>query len=291
MSEILQTDPVPQPVDSAQPRLSAGALLKAARQAQGLHIGALAVMLKVPVSKLEALEADRFEELLDRVFIRALSASVCRVLKIDPIPLLAALPLPEAVSININQDSLNTPFQTQRFTWVQPLTRRLASPLSQGVAVMVLAALVILNWPDVPSEDALSGGTVLVPPTSAEPVPMSEVPALSASSPVAALNEAPLVVTEPSATAPAASAPAAAGTSDGILMLQARQSSWVGVKDAGGVLRMQKILEVGESVQLAGALPLSVVLGRADAVDVTVRGERFDVNAMTTGNVARFEVK
>jgi cytoskeleton protein RodZ len=296
MSEKLQTDPVPLPVDSAQPKVSAGTLLRAARQAQGLHIGALAVMLKVPVPKLEALEADRFEALLDRVFTRALASSVCRALKIDPIPVLAALPQPEAAIININQDSLNTPFQTQPFTWVKPLTRRLASPLSLGVAVMVLAVLVILNWPDAQAEDALAGGSVLVPQTSADPVPpMPEVPASGeagapgSASLVAALNEVPLV-TAPSPTAPVASSNAV--SSDGVLLLQARQQSWVGVTDAGGVLQMQRILQPGESVQLAGALPLAVVLGRADAVDVTVRGERLDVNPMTNNNnVARFEVK
>jgi cytoskeleton protein RodZ len=57
------------------------------------------------------------------------------------------------------------------------------------------------------------------------------------------------------------------------------------------VLQLRKTLEAGESVQLAGALPLSVVLGRADVVDVMVRGERLDVTAMTRDNVARFEVK
>ena len=36
--------------------VSAGALLREAREAAGLHIGALAVSLKVPVKKLEALE-------------------------------------------------------------------------------------------------------------------------------------------------------------------------------------------------------------------------------------------
>ena len=37
--------------------LTAGALLRQAREAAGLHIAALAVSLKVPVKKIEALEA------------------------------------------------------------------------------------------------------------------------------------------------------------------------------------------------------------------------------------------
>ena len=56
--------------------LTAGGLLREARQASGMHIAALAVALKVPVSKLEALEADNFTVLPDTVFVRALASSV-----------------------------------------------------------------------------------------------------------------------------------------------------------------------------------------------------------------------
>ena len=71
---------------------SAGTLLREAREAAGLHVGALAVSLKVPVKKLEALEADDLEQLPDAVFARALAATVCRSLKVDPEPVLARLP-------------------------------------------------------------------------------------------------------------------------------------------------------------------------------------------------------
>ena len=71
---------------------SAGALLRAARERQGLHIAALAAAIKIPQRKLEALEADRFDELPDATFTRALALTVCRALKIDPAPVLAQLP-------------------------------------------------------------------------------------------------------------------------------------------------------------------------------------------------------
>ena len=59
-----RTDPVLPGVESAnQP--CAGALLRQAREASGLHIAALAVLLKVPVKKLEALESDRLDLLPD----------------------------------------------------------------------------------------------------------------------------------------------------------------------------------------------------------------------------------
>ena len=66
MSDSLDSaDPVVAP--SSTP-VTAGRLLREAREAAGLHIASLAVSLKVPVRKLELLEADRFDELPDAVF-------------------------------------------------------------------------------------------------------------------------------------------------------------------------------------------------------------------------------
>ena len=53
-------------------------LLREAREAAGLHIAALAAALKVPVKKLEALEAGRYDELPDLTFARALASSACQ---------------------------------------------------------------------------------------------------------------------------------------------------------------------------------------------------------------------
>ena len=56
-----------------------------------LQVETLAVALKVPVRKLEALEADQFDKLPDAVFVRALAASICRNLRVDPAPILERL--------------------------------------------------------------------------------------------------------------------------------------------------------------------------------------------------------
>ena len=52
---------------------SPGALIRAAREKQGLHLAILSVNLKVSVKQLEALEADQFDKLLEPVFARALA--------------------------------------------------------------------------------------------------------------------------------------------------------------------------------------------------------------------------
>ena len=71
--------------------LTAGDMLRQAREAHNLHIEVVAAALKVPVQKMQALEENRIEDLPDPVFARALAASVARALRIDPAPVLAKM--------------------------------------------------------------------------------------------------------------------------------------------------------------------------------------------------------
>ena len=103
---------------SAQPGTdtpTAGALLRRAREAAGLHVAALAVALKVPVKKLEALEADRWDLLPDAVFVRALASSVCRSLKINPVPVLDRLPQQARPRLDAEERGINTPFRASGY--------------------------------------------------------------------------------------------------------------------------------------------------------------------------------
>lgn len=72
--------------------LSAGTLLRQAREAKGMNIELLASMIKVSVAKLEKLEADDYEALPDVAFTRSLALSICKRLEIDEVAVLAGLP-------------------------------------------------------------------------------------------------------------------------------------------------------------------------------------------------------
>lgn len=84
--------------------------------------------------------------------------------------------------------------------------------------------------------------------------------------------------------------PTAAAPADA-LALEASGESWVEVKDATGKILVNRTLKAGDKVQLNGALPFAVVIGRKDAVKASVHGEPFDLNAQGRGTVARFQVK
>jgi cytoskeleton protein RodZ len=88
---LFMTDASTDSVMSLAPT-SPGALIKAAREKEGLHLAILSVNLKVSVKQLEALEADQFDKLIEPVFARALAAKVCRMIKLDPTQVLSLMP-------------------------------------------------------------------------------------------------------------------------------------------------------------------------------------------------------
>lgn len=299
--------------------LTAGGLLRQARQASGLHIAALAVALKVPVSKLEALESDDYAALPDTVFVRALASSVCRTLKLDPAQVLSLLPQSKSPSLASDSAGLNAPVKGTSVRSAGSGAGGATVPRSVVVVVgaLLLGALVVLYFPRgqapaLPDVAGLQSAPMSPEAQTAEPPSMSPVsPAANAGvteSSVAtpaptlppvdaptAQGNAPAAGALPSGSATpavaAASGSVTADVSGGPLTLRARGESWVQVRDGAGVLALQRKLAPGETVDVSGPLPMAVVVGRADATDVFVRGKAFDLVPVSRENVARFEVK
>lgn len=286
--------------------VAAGLRLRQAREAAGLHVVALAAALKVPVKKLEALEAGRSDELLDATFARALAASVCRQLKIDPTEVLALLPLAGGSRLGEDQ-ALNTPFRPTR----EPAAASRAPqgvPKAAWIAMGILLAAAVVWWavppvndttpqaampaeplqPAAPSEGATSMGSVanVSEETTAPPSDTSAVANTTAPAVPVAVTEA-VKTTSPATPAPVA---ASAAATPEVLAIRARGDTWVEVS-GGGKLLLQRVVKAGESVALTDAPPLAVVIGRVDATEILVRGQAFDLGAVARNNVARFEVK
>ncbi|MEN9395973.1 MAG: hypothetical protein RLZ81_503 [Pseudomonadota bacterium] len=324
MSELDSSNTAGAPADSGPDAApSGGAMLKAAREGAGLHIGALAVMLKVPVKKLEALEADRMDLLPDAVFVRALAASVCRTLRVDATPILARLPLTAAPKLRTVESGINAPFRVPGADPGMSMRDRATSPLALAVLALFVGALALVFAPssdrleqmlglarrDVPAQPvpvpapapndikpaeagaaaAVAEPTLAVasasPGDAASTVPLpAPVAAPVVAMPVPLPVPAPTPATVP---VPTASATDVAGS----VVIKARGPSWVEVTDAAGVVQLRKMMNAGEGVGVSGKRPLSVVVGRADVVDVTVSGKPFDMPNVSRDKVARFEVK
>jgi len=136
--------------DAVMLQISAGGLLKQAREAAGLHIAALAVALKVPVKKLEALESDRFDLLPDAVFVRALAASVCRTLKIDAAPVLQRLPQTSSPKLTYQGAGINVPFRPSGDRLSPSIWTQISRPAVLAGLILLMAALVLIFLPALP---------------------------------------------------------------------------------------------------------------------------------------------
>ena len=297
---------------TAQP--SAGDLLKAARERSGLHIAALAVMLKVPVKKLEALEASRFDLLPDIVFVRALASSVCRTLKIDSAPIMERLPHTEVPQLLLRGTATSAPFRSPGDGQRSSVWSLLTKPAGAAVVLLLVASLIVAFLPGLTTQfrqigalidsrtATASGSTNTASRESANasvdlkiekvvtgapdlpPGGPSGSAAPSATQPGDALtNGTPL---QGSASVAGVVAPAAA-----MIVFRAIGDSWVEVTDAKKQTVLRRTLIAGESVGVSGTLPLSAKVGRANMTEVNVGGQAFDLAPWSKDNVARFEVK
>jgi len=144
MSDSLPSEPEP---DEAPAALTAGAMLRQARQARGLHIAALATSIKVSPLKLELLETDRIDELPGATFTRALAQTICRSLKIDAAPVLALLPQPVDRGLEQMSLGLNAPFRERPGRRVPTDLQFLKNPILLAALVLLIAALTVYLLP------------------------------------------------------------------------------------------------------------------------------------------------
>lgn len=273
---------------------TAGALLKAAREAQGLSLDSLATLLKVPAAKLEALEADRHDQLPGLAFVRALAQSVCRQLHLDPVDVLQRLPQQQGASEALEEVNrgLATPFREPKLRGIPGaalLQRDWPEWMRPSVIASAVLVLVALAFWFAPKN--LGSANAVMQPMAAASEALSEitVPVLAeAASVLPSSPSEPVVDTVHSApTEESASAPVASG----VVVLRTTAESWIEVRDGQGAALLSRLMLPGESVGLDGVVPFRLKIGNADGTRLTYRGQSVDLTAYSRDNVARVELK
>jgi len=290
----------PAPEGSASPTETAGELLKAARQRQGLHISVMAASLKVSPRKLELIEANRFDELPDTTFARSLALSMCRALKIDSAPILRLLPQSVASAFD-SSISLNQPFRDRPGDGVGESTewsRYLTAPVLLAV-VLVLGAIALYAWPSTWWRTGLEQASAVFQSPVATPTVAGTAPVAVSASPAVAATPEPSAASEPSGavssvvetvfSAPDEGAPGPVSAK--LLGLRASGESWIEVRDASGEVLLSRTLLAGESTGVDGSPPLRVTVGNAAVTQITFRGQPVELADSTRDNVARLELK
>lgn len=294
---------------------TAGDMLRSARESAGLHIDSLAAALKVPVKKLEALEGNRWEELTDATFSRALASSVARHLRLDPAVVLAALPagkpVPLVISGGLGRAASAHGGGSGNFSatlrWVVGLVLLAAlllyfAPqwLPSGSEAPRVSPRADADAPAYPAQEKGEGPAALGVPSdaAAQATQATETSPAQAVSPAAApvltstAVSLPAVVSSPPvATLPGAGAAAQVAPGKELMTVYARGDTWLEVRDDAGRLRIQRLVKAGEGLSFEEGSAYTVVVGNATATDVTVRGKGLDLLALTKNNVVRLEIK
>lgn len=294
------------------PAKTPGQLIGDAREELGLNITVLAAALKVPARKLEALEANRWDELTDATFIRALACSVARQLKMDVEPVLLGLPKAEPVSLNpstglglLGQEGALVSLgggipaiskmqhgwfvglllasaallyfspQLAKY-WLasfQPAGAKNSLSVSPLVAVAPQSEGVGSPNEDVASFPAMESQVEPSPSSQVEDSSPAPAPAPAASSVITAVLVGPTQAEEP------------------VLFISASSETWIEVADRSGQILIKRSLRQSEDVAFAEGAPFAVVVGNVAGVRVTARGQLMDLAELTKTNVARFMVK
>lgn len=318
---------------SSAEQVSAGQMLKAAREKAGIDLSVLSQTLKVPVKQLEALESDDMDAAKGVVFFRGLAAAVCRHLQTDAAPVLALMPsTPLLLSPQKLVGQAHGPVMHLGTIRSSPSRQKRSVGMWALGMLVVIAALLWLPAPSqwvwlddvqdwVTSMSLNDSGSDNADPevtnqankdrplsdqqgvleSVALPLPVSQSPEASAQAAVSTPSmppDAKLVAGALPATsasvAPVAkdNAPAKLGKSAAAdWVFSASNDSWIELRSGPTVVVWSGLVKAGQSQQVQSPVPVSVVVGRAQGVSVTLRGQPFDLKPHTQVTVARFELK
>lgn len=271
--------------------VSAGQLLRQARLKAGVHLAVLSVHLKVPVRQLEALEADEWDAAKGPVFYRGLASSVCRQLNMESEPVLALLPRPSGQIVPIK--SLQPTAETRSVSNEGGrLFRRVSA--TQWMVWMVLLSGLASAWFLMPWPPEWAGRDGFMGSLWDRKSPQWVAQDIHLQSPAQDTATTRLPADAPDSSP----SPLKTGSVDtGLVTPQAQWvftasgESSIELRNAKDVVIFSGVLKAGETQRIDSPLPVRVVIGHAQVVNASLRGQAFDLKPHTQVTVARFEVK
>lgn len=283
------------------PQVSPGAFLSAARNEIGLSVADVARSLRLSVRQIEAIEADDFDRLPGKTFLRGFVRNYAKLLNIDPEPLLEACqhtaiqPLAQshAISVPPGEVEISASRSQRTFSGNQP------SPWLKYAPVVFVVAL--LGWVAFEFMGGNNANTVVVKPSGEDSmaVPLNLPPAQN---PVQAEQTSPAAQEAPAAptpshnegSAPSAPVPPQATSQDTAIpqgavkvKLTFSGESWIDLKDKSGRTIFKQTGQAGNEQVISGTPPLALTVGKALNVKVYYNDQLIDLVPHTNGDVAR----
>lgn len=263
-----------------------GDRLKAEREAKGLSLDDVSQTLKVSRRVLDQVEANAWAELPGYTFARGVVRGYAKLVHMDADALLRELedaPLPKP-------PVLEMPRSTHA---ALPVTGQ-----SQGrdrlamIAGVLVVASAVMAYVLVPEEwfsgkaTAVTASSSPVPAVPSVPVPATAEPAIAVPATVGMDSAASTGVPQVVLAAPVPPANVA-----NAVVIRFDETSWVEVRDRGGVLLLSENVAAGSERSVSGELPIALALGNAEGVRVTFRGQLVDLKPHTRQKVARLSLE
>ena len=278
-----------------------GAVLRAAREAEGISVGDMAVQCRLAVTQIRALEEERLENLPEPVYVRAFIRGYAHALKIDPTPLVDDYMMRcgrRGAAVEVGQLPNRSP-STEAVFHEPPKNRTL-----KAVLFVVLAALVGGGIWAVYTDQFASLHTS----SEAQKVESGANEAKETKTPAAEPTEN---AAQPSDAAPEAqpaqpSAPAAAPQAQPAASAQPPAAApvlhKVEFRLGAGASWVQVIAPNGRNVVASEMRPQSVqayeipkgsrfTIGNAGVVSLTIDGEVYPLDGVVRNGIARFTIE
>jgi cytoskeleton protein RodZ len=273
---------------------SPGARLKREREARGLTPQQAAEQLNLDPAVVLVLEANDFAALGAPVFVRGHLRRYAAMLGLREDEIVGAY---ERSKQQVEEPTL-VPKARLEMAPVRERTRPRWPWVSGGAFAFLLAAALVAyvsnnGWPWSSSNDEESTTTVLEAPVVTT-TPSPESLPVPASPPVAGgAMDASTAGAAGSAATPSAPGSPEVATAPGqvSLLLRFTADSWVEVFDGSGRALMYDLGKAGTERTITATAPLSVTLGKAAGVAITVNGRSLPLPPRAAGEVmARFSI-
>ncbi|MBH0078767.1 MULTISPECIES: RodZ domain-containing protein [Pseudoalteromonas] len=274
---------------SEQPTV--GQILKNHREQANVSIATIAAPLKLSELQIKRLENDEFTLLGPITFVKGYIKNYCRELKVDSAPILAMMPAPPEPAKPANMQSFS------RRTEKEANDSRLMF-FSYLILAIVIGSSALWFWQNAtPIEEQTSNINVAnskmserqaAQPSISEQQQQAEIDdesLLESQSTSSETSTSPEIVKE---TAPIASNSASQEDASSTIVMNFNGESWVEIYDGEGEKIAFGVKKAGYIMTVSGTPPFSVVLGKHDAVDITLNGEPVDVSAFPQNRLAKF---
>ncbi len=280
---------------SEEQSISPGSLLRKTREEQRITVEQVAEYLRLPHRNIEALEADRYQELPDKPFVMGYLRAYSRLLDIDGELVIghyhAYLGEPDnslgAVRSTIAADAVQVPGISK----VQAFLKKRVYWIIGGLLLIWIVSASFLGSNDEQVWQGEAPPAIVPAPEEAvtddkDDVAVSdEVKTISEET-----QESNLSQVESANLAPAAIAEQPSVKSLDSLSFEFSGECWLEVTDSKGDVVAVNLYQAGESVTVEGVAPFSVNLGNFKAVQVVLNGKPVELQSKGRGKTLRVSI-